>query len=120
VRSSSGRSGFTLVEVLVATAVLAIGLLAVLAAFSMAARVSNISSKDTTIAFLAQQKLAEIQIQEPTQLAAGITQGTFAPAHPDYSWDMTVYRPDGLNVVRIDLTVYDPQSSPTRFTTALF
>jgi general secretion pathway protein I len=120
VRGRSRQSGFTLVEVLVATAVLAIGLLAVLAAFSMATRVANISSKDTTITFLAQQKLAEIQVEDPSQLVAGVTQGTFAPAHPDYSWDMTIYRPDDLNIVRIDLTVYDPQSSATRFTTAVF
>jgi len=120
VRNRSPRSGFTLVEVLVATAVLAIGLLAVLAAFSMATRVSSIASKDTTTALLAERKLADIQIQEPTQLAAGVTRGTFAPAHPDYSWEITVYRPDDFNVIRIDLTVYDPQSSATRFTTALF
>ena len=119
-RGRSRHNGFTLVEVLVATAVLAIGLLAVLAAFSMAARVASISSKDTTITFLAQQKLAEIQIQEPTQLVAGVTQGSFAPAHPDYSWDMTIYRPDDLSVIRIDLTIYDSQSVATRFTTAVF
>jgi general secretion pathway protein I len=120
VRNRPRQNGFTLVEVLIATAVLAIGLLAVLASFSMAARVSNISSRDTTIAFLAQEKLAEIQSENPTSLMPGVLQGSFAPEHPDYSWEVTIYRPDDLNVIRVDLTIYDPQSSPTRFTTAVF
>jgi len=120
VPSRSRTSGFTLVEVLVATAVLAIALLAVLASFSMAARVTNLSTKDTTIAFLAQQKLAEIQLEDPQRITPGVSQGSFAPAHPDYSWEINVYGPDDLHVIRVDLTIYDPQYSATRFTTAIF
>lgn len=121
--SRSRQSGFTLVEVMVATAVLAIALLAVLTAFSLAARVAGTSTADTRVAFLAQQKLAELQMQDPHQLAPGTTGGSFAPSDPDYTWRLTVHPPDQLHVVQVDLAIYAPEagkSREVRFTTALF
>lgn len=122
---TSGRrhSAFTLVEVLVATAVLAIGLLAALSAFSMAARISGVATRATTISFLAQEKLAEIQSLGPRHLRPGATTGSFAPAHSDYLWSLSVRQPDKDNVVRVDLVIYPPQPGKKRgfrFTTAVF
>lgn len=120
--SKPAGGGFTLVEVLVATALLAIGLLGALTAFSMAARVTGTSATDTTVSFLAQQKLAEIQALGKSQLPPGTSRGDFLPSDPEYSWQMTVYQPDELNVVRVDLTIYAGRGKRhgLRFSTALF
>lgn len=121
--SRARQSGFTLVEVLVATVVLAIGLLAALTAFSMAARVTGASANDTTVSFLAQQKLSEIEAWNPQQLPAGTTAGDFAPTHPDYSWRLTIHPRDELHVIRVDLVIYTPSGTGSRefqFNTAVF
>jgi len=107
----------------VATIVLAIGLLAVLTAFSLAARAAGASTNDTVATFLAQQKLAEIQLIDPRSLTAGTKSGSFAPAYPHYSWQLTFHRPTELHVVRVDLTIFAPEAGQRRefrFTTALF
>jgi len=116
------QSGFTLVEVLVATAVLAIALLAALTAFSMAARVAGVSTCDTVVTFLAQQKLAEVRLSEWGRPTPGTTTGSFAPAYSDYSWELTVHRSDPNHLSRVDLVIYAPgagEARAYRFTTAV-
>jgi len=122
-RSLSRRHGFTLVEVLVAAAVLAIGLLAALTAFSMAARVTGASRNDTLLAFLAQEKLAEIQMLGRGGLKAGTTAGDFGPQHRQYLWQLTLHQPDERNLTRVDLVISAPETGrtrETRFSTAIF
>lgn len=117
------QSGFTLVEVVVATVVLAIGLLAALTAFSMATHVVGVSTTETTASFLAQQKLAQVQASDAAHLQARTTTGDFGSAYPDYFWELTVHRADPLHVVRVDLTIYAPEAGKTRafrFSTAVF
>lgn len=119
---SRGNRAFTLVEVLVATVVLALGLLAALSAFSMAARVNGAATNDTTITFLAQQKLAEIRVLGRQGLMTAELAGDFGPEYPSYQWQMTVYEPDELNLVRVDLVVLSMEAGrprETRFTTML-
>lgn len=121
--SRSRERAFTLVEVLVATAVVAIGLLAALTAFSMANRVAATSSHDTVISFLAQQKLAEIQLLGRQELPTGATTGDFGPEFPQHLWRLTVHEPDDLNVVLVDLMISTAEAGRNReirFTTAVF
>jgi len=122
-RSRSPNHGFTLVEVLVAAAVLAIGLLAALTAFSMAARVTGASRNDTLVAFLAQQKLAEIQLLARSGRPAGTTAGDFGPQHPRCSWRLTVSGRDERNVTWVHLVISAPEAGrrrETHFSTAIF
>lgn len=115
--------GFTLVEVLVATTILATGLLAALTAFSMAGRVTGAANNDTAIAFLAHQKLAEIQLLGGEELPVGVSTGDFAPDFPQYGWEMTVSEPDELNVMQVSLVILAPEAGRTReiwFSTAVF
>ncbi len=110
-------------EVLVATMVLALGLLAALTAFSTASRVRGASSNDTVISFLAQQKLAEIRALGREQLPAGTEEGDFGPDFAEYAWRMTVREPDDVNVVPVDLTISAPEAGrnrETHFSTAVF
>jgi len=117
------QKGFTLVEVLVATVVLAIGLLGALTAFSMATRATGASTNDTVLTFLAQEKLAEIQLLGPERLAEQDEVGDFGPEHPEYEWEMLLGKPDDRNVVRVDLVITAPEAGRPRetwFSTTVF
>lgn len=116
-------AAFTLVEVLVATALLAIGLLGALTAFSMASRVTGVSRNDTVVSLLAQEKLAEIQLLGPEAVSSTPTSGDFGAERPDYRWQLFVQTPDDLNVVRVDLLITAPEGGREReiwFSTNVF
>jgi general secretion pathway protein I len=122
-RSLSGRRGFTLVEVLVATAVLTTALLAAVTAFSMAARVSGTARNDTLLSFLAQEKLAEVQSLTREELTPGTFAGDFGPEYPGYEWRLTLHSPDEQNVIQVDMVIAAPEAGRIRetwFSTALF
>jgi Tfp pilus assembly protein PilV len=109
--------------VLVATVLLAIGLLGALTAFSMASRVTGVSTNDTMVTLLAQEKLAEIQLLGAEGISEGQQRGDFSPAHPDYQWELFHGQPDDFNVVRVDLVIIAPEAGRTReiwFSTSVF
>jgi len=111
------------VEVMVAATVLATGLVAALTAFSMATRVTGASRNDTLVAFLAQEKLAELQVRDKGDWQAGTTSGDFGPQFPDYEWELTVHKPDELKVMRVDLVILASEMGrrrETHFSTAIF
>jgi len=107
----------------VATVILATGLIGALTAFSIASRVTGISTDDTTLIFLAQEKLSEIQLLGRDGLAKADTVGDFSPGHPEYQWRMLVDKPDKRNLVRVDLVISFPEAGRTRevtFSTNVF
>jgi prepilin-type N-terminal cleavage/methylation domain-containing protein len=117
------QRGFTLVEVLVATVILATGLLGALTAFSMATRVSAVSNHDTLLVYLAEEKLTEIQLLGREGLPATGARGDFGPEHPDYEWQLLVGEPDERNVVSVDLVISFPEAGRIRevaFSTNVF
>ncbi len=120
----ASRAGFTLVEVLVATSIIAIGLLGALTAFSMASRVTAASTYDTIVSALAQQRLAEVRALALSDLLPeGESEGDFGDEHPGCSWRIVVGRPDEMHVRRVDVIISAPRSGKThetRFTTSLF
>ncbi len=122
-RPETRARGFTLIEVLVATVILAIGLLAALSAFSMAARASGASRNDTIVPLLAEEKLAEVQTTPRDQLEPGESSGDFGDEYPGYSWEMQIAKPDELHRVRVDVIIHARQSGRTRdatFSTIIF
>ena len=115
--------GFTLIEVLVATVILALGFLGGLAAFSMATRATAASANDTSLPLLAQSKLAEVQAVPRDELVEGAFGGNFGEDHPGPTWEMTIHPPDARHVVRVDLIVRARQAGRLReetFSTAIF
>lgn len=122
-RAVRGRNGFTLVEVLVATLILALGLLGALTAFSMASRATGASTNDTMLAFLAQEKLTEIQLLGVDRLGDLEKSGDFGPEHPEYEWEMLIGSPDDRNLVTVDLVIAAPEAGRRRetvFSTIVF
>jgi general secretion pathway protein I len=97
------RAGFTLLEVLVAVAILAIAMVAILKA-----NVQNLdrlteSRDSTTASLLAASKLAEIE-------AAGVanwgeSQGDFGEDYPDYTWQVETSSTEVEGLERIAVIV---------------
>jgi len=80
--------GFTLLEVMVAMAIIAITLMAVLGSQSQSVSMASESRFTTTAALLAQSKMAEIEIATPEDLTSD--SGDFGENFPNYHWELNV------------------------------
>lgn len=87
-RRNFKTSGFTLLEVMVAMAIIAIALVAVLGSQSQSLSLASETKFTTTAAFLAQSKMAEIETGNPHELASD--QGDFGEDFPGYQWEVKV------------------------------
>lgn len=103
-------SGFTLLEVMVAIAIIAIALTAVLGSQSQSLSLASEAKFSTTATFLAQSKMAEIEAEKPEDLTSD--SGDFGEDFPGYRWDKSVKdvtfdEPEGISdhLKQIDLTV---------------
>lgn len=81
------RSGFTLLEVMVAIAILAIALTALLGNQGQSMMAADESDFSVVSAFLAKRKMAEI-VGRGTDLID--TTGDFGEHHPNYFWSVEV------------------------------
>jgi len=85
----SGKSfGFTLLEVMVAIAIIAITLVAVFGSQSQSLTLANDAKFNTIAALLAQSKMAEIETVNTEDLASD--SGNFGEHFPNYQWNFTV------------------------------
>ena len=119
------HSGFTLLEVMVAVAIIAMALVAALGSQTQSVSLASEAKFTTTSAFLAQRKMAEFETMDPEDLISG--SGDFGDDFPGYFWNADVQdhtekqytwkaevgyvsseKPQGLSgyVKIIDLTVY--------------
>ena len=105
-------TGFTLIEILVALAVIAIAVAAVVTAVS--GNVSNAAYiQDRTLAhWVAMNKVAEVQLAKDYP-AAGSQHGESLMASQQWSWQVTVSTTDDPDVRRIDVSVYGDQNQKT-------
>ncbi len=103
-RSRSARRAFTLVEMIVATLLLVIGVVAALTAFAGATAATGMAERLHTAALLGQQKLTEIELQ-PDSLASGDQSGDFSEQNPGYRWRQSVEPTDYPNLFKVTVTV---------------
>ena len=83
-----GEKGFTLMEVLVAMAVLSLSLTIVLQVFASSLRAKETANRLTTASFLAQEKIEEIFMGGFPEIAtAG---GDFGKDYPRFGWEKRV------------------------------
>jgi general secretion pathway protein I len=103
-------SGFTLLEVMVAMAIIAIALTAVLGSQSQGVSLASEAKFNTTAPLLAQSKIAEIEMTEAVDLSGN--SGDFGEDFPGYTWefiveDVVFEKPENVSdlLKRIDLKV---------------
>jgi general secretion pathway protein I len=80
--------GFTLLEVMVAVALIAIALTTLLVSQSQSVSFANSAKFETMAALLAQSKMSEIEMQEKDIPAND--SGDFGDDYPGYAWEVTV------------------------------
>jgi general secretion pathway protein I len=102
--------GFTLLEVMIAVAILAIALVTLLGSQSQSVSFANSAKFETMAALLAQSKMSEITIQAADSLSSD--SGDFGEDYPGYTWEATVsdVSYEGLDAIsdylkQIDLAV---------------
>ncbi len=104
------RSGFTLVEMVVATIVLFVGGVAAMMAISSCTRSIGIAEAYSKAALLAEQRLAELESQ-PDTLTSGDQQGDFGDENAGYQWMQSVEPTDLTDVSRVTLVVTWPMGA---------
>jgi general secretion pathway protein I len=94
--------GFTLLEVMIAMAILAIALVAVFSSQAQSISMVGNSRFTTTAALLAQGKMVEYEMKAPGEL--GSASGDFGKDFPDYEWRADV-REEAPLLHSIEITV---------------
>ncbi|HEY3226492.1 MAG TPA: prepilin-type N-terminal cleavage/methylation domain-containing protein [Planctomycetota bacterium] len=104
-RRDVGRfhAGFTLIEVLVALVVVTTALTIVAQGFLTGGRASVASQHETVAVFLAESKMAEIDLGIVSTQSS--TSGTFEPEQPDFSWKTEVETTTVTGLTKLTLTV---------------
>jgi type II secretion system protein I len=87
-RAHPNDFGFTLLEVMVAVAIIAMALVAALGSQSQSVSLAGEAKFATTAAFLAQRKMAEFETMKPEDLGSG--SGDFGDDFPGYQWEADV------------------------------
>jgi general secretion pathway protein I len=96
--------GFTLLEVMIAMAILAITLVAIYQSQSQSISMASDSRFLTTASLLAQSRMAEIDAAEPRSVVSA--NGDFGDDYPGYTWRLEVSAVEELPLLkRMTLTV---------------
>jgi general secretion pathway protein I len=105
-KRAASRKGFTLLEVMIAMAILATVLVTVFHSQSQSIAMANESRALTTLALLSQSRMAEIEGRQ--DLSTGQTTGNFGDEFPDYTWTVNISQPQGpgsSTLRKIEVTV---------------
>ena len=97
---SPRHTGFTLLEVMVAMAILAIALVAVLNLQTQSISMANEARLATTASMLAQSKIAEIE-----SIGGVTSSGDFGEDFPNYRWEVTTTNTNFKYLEKTDLAV---------------
>lgn len=105
--------GFTLVEMIVATVLLTVGVVGALGAIHSAAQSTIQADGSQTAAILAQKQITELQLQ-PDQLTGGDQQGDFGDDYPGYHWQQSLEATDYTNLFKVTVTITWGQTNDQR------
>lgn len=82
------NTGFTLLEVMIAVAIIAIAVVTLLGAQSQSVSIAASARSDTMASMLAQWKMSDLMLQDFDQIADD--EGNFGEDYPHYSWKLRV------------------------------
>jgi len=97
------HKGFTLLEVLIAMAILAIALVVVFQSQSQSISMASNARFVTTASLLAQSKMTEMEAMKSANVDSD--RGDFGEEFPDYTWQAEVTETEIDQIKRIDVTV---------------
>jgi general secretion pathway protein I len=104
--AQTGASGFTLIEVLVALAIVAVGMTAVLGAIGSSADSASWLREKTLAEWIALDRIAETRLQ-PRLPSKGSSDGELDYAGQHWRWHEEVMDGDLPGILRIDVTVQE-------------
>ena len=96
------NKGFSLLELIIATGVLSVGIIAVLQALSFSARSTGLSCDMIKAVFLAQDKLQELELNEKLNL---IKEEAKQDEKDNFTLKYTINPQPGLNLFRLNLNI---------------
>jgi general secretion pathway protein I len=102
-KTSGVARGFTLMEVMIAMAILAIALVTVFQSQSQSISMATSSRFLTTSSLLAQSKMAETDAADPKKISSG--NGDFGEDFPDYVWRVEITATEIEFLKKIDVVV---------------
>jgi general secretion pathway protein I len=108
-RSAPVRSGFTLVEILVALAIVAVALAAGMRALAQTADGASTLKARTLALWVAQNRLANAQLANPWP-PAGTRDGDAAQAGVRFAWRETVTATPNAAFRKIEIVVAQPEN----------
>ena len=112
------NSGFTLVEVIVALFILAMGMAAVISTVGNVADQTRVLQEKTFAHWVAMNKMAEYRI-EKRWLRVGTTDGEANMAEREWVWQTTVTETSEEDMRRIDIRVAPVGAKKDTYTTLL-
>ena len=95
------QKGFTLLEIMIAVAIIAIALTTLLGSQSQSVSFANSAQFETMAALLAQSKMSELVIEDSFSLSSN--NGDFGDDFPGYTWEAEV---NDIIVEEIDVSQY--------------
>src|SRR5579871_1963008 len=110
-RAHAAQTGFTLVEMIVATLLLAIGVVAALAAISTGIQATYKADRLQTAALLAERKLGQIEL-EASNLTGGDQQGDFGKLYPEFRWRESVESTSYPDLFQVTVTIQWDLNNP--------
>lgn len=111
-RRRHAARGFTLVEVLVAVAVLAIAMAAVIGAMARQADNAGYLKRKTIAMWVARNRLAEIQL-EAAAPGVGRADGRVEMGGVEWRWDSVARNTEDPRLRRVDIEVRGPAQAPS-------
>jgi general secretion pathway protein I len=95
------QKGFTLLEIMIAVAIIAIALTALLGSQSQSVYFANSAKFETMATLLAQSKMSELVLEDSFSLSSN--NGDFGDDFPGYAWEAKV---DDIVIEGIDVSDY--------------
>ncbi len=106
--------GFTLLEVMVALAIIATALVTLLGTHLMSLNLAQKNKEQTLEVMLARQKMEEL-FTVPFE-SVNSDSGDFAPEHPEYKWEISVENSDNDYLKNVKITVSSPEHALELYT----